>query len=354
MIKTLDLRKRFTSKSQAVVALDGVDLEINEGEVFGILGPNGAGKTTFFRLLSCLLRPTSGTAEVSGYDIVREPMKVRESVGLLCEEPSLYDKQSVADNLDLFGALYGMGKSGTTVRIKELASLLGFQNLLNKKTGTLSKGQRQKVSLARALLHEPDVLLLDEPTANLDPEVAENVRNSIKTLQRDDSKKRTILVSSHNLDEVQRLCGRVAIIDEGRVVKSGSVEDLSNKLWSGRKKVSISLKSNHIVEKGEQRWMDDVKKSFPLVTSISLIPTLQAISTGESPHYSLEIEFPDSTTEEEQEDAISEMIRMISASKDLRITSVEKAKHSLQDVYLKLLHDKDAEEKEREEGTVAN
>ena len=332
------------------MAVDRLSLEINDGEVFGILGPNGAGKTTFFRLLSCLLKPSAGTAELSGYDIVREPMRVRERVGLLCEEPSLYDRQSVRDNLELFGELYGLDKIRTKDRIQELARSLDFQNLLEKNAGTLSKGQRQRISLARALLHEPEVLLLDEPTANLDPETAENVRDSIKDLQKD--QKRTILVNSHNLDEIQRICERVAIIDDGRIVESGSIRNLSDKLWTG-KRVSIILKADRALEK--QAWLRDIEKQFPKITSVTLVPEFSEEGLGDTktnldshtaPHYRLEIILSNSASDEEKEDVTSGAIKIITATTDLKITSVETAKHSLQEVYLKLLRDKRDDEEQ--------
>jgi sodium transport system ATP-binding protein len=348
MIETTDLQKAFHSKWGETKAVDGISLRINEGEVFGILGPNGAGKTTFFRLLSCLLKPTGGTAEVSGYDIIREPMKVRERIGLLCEEPGLYDKQSVNDNLELFGALYGLDASRTKQRVSDLAGSLEFRDLLGKRAGTLSKGQRQKVSLARALLHEPEVLLLDEPTANLDPETAEKVRNSIRALHEDE--KRTVLVTSHNLDEVQRICEKVAIIDEGKVVESGAIDVLSSRIWAGRK-VTINLRADHALE--GTPLLDQIRREQPVVTSVDLVPGasggLTPTGAKASPlippiHYRLEVVLRDSASEDDQENVTSELVKIIATATDLRVTSVEAARHSLQEVYLKLLRDKEQDE----------
>ena len=346
MIESVGLQKAFRAGGGETKAVDGVSLRVNDGEVFGILGPNGAGKTTFFRLLSCLLKPTGGTAQVSGYDIIREPMKVRERIGLLCEEPGLYDRQSVNGNLELFGALYGLDPSRTKRRIGDLAGSLEFKDLLEKKAGTLSKGQRQKVSLARALLHEPDVLLLDEPTANLDPETAEKVRGSIRKLHEDEG--RTVLVTSHNLDEVQRICERVAIIDEGKVVESGSIEALSSKAWAGRK-VTINLRADHALE--DRSWLAGIRKRHPVVTKVDLLPGQSGGSpsvagvppAAPSPllRYRLEVVLADTASEEDRENVTSEVVRTIATATDLKVTSVEAAKRSLQEVYLKLVREKE-------------
>lgn len=274
-------------------------------------------------------------------------MEVRGRVGLLCEEPGLYDRQSVRDNLDLFGALYGLDKSRAEERVGDLAESLDFRDLLEKKAGTLSKGQRQKVSLARALLHEPEVLLLDEPTANLDPVTAELVRDSIRSLK---TEKRTILVSSHNLDEVQRMCERVAVIDDGEVLGAGPIETLSNKLWMA-KTVNISLKADRRLE--GQGWLREIEK-LPIVDTVSLEPESVAQSPLEdvlrpqrSPplYYVLEVVLTESATEEEAENVTSGIVKVIATSVDARVTKVARARHSLQDTYLKLLHDKGVDDK---------
>lgn len=345
MIETMDLQKIFHTNGGETRAVDGISLRVSDGEVFGILGPNGAGKTTFFRLLSCLLKPSSGTAKVSGFDITSEPMKVRERIGLLCEEPGLYDKQSVNDNLELFGSLYNLDGHRTEQRIGDLADSLEFKDLLEKKAGTLSKGQRQKVSLARALLHEPEVLLLDEPTANLDPETAENVRTAIRELH--EAEKRTILVTSHNLDEVQRICDKVAIIDEGKVVESGSIDALSSKVWAGRK-ITINLKADHALER--LSWLDDIRNKNPIVTKVDLLSGLSGSpsSSASTPpaaispplRYRLEVLLVDTASEEDRENVTSEVVKTIATASDLKVTSVEAAKHSLQEVYLKLVREK--------------
>ena len=336
MIHTVDLEKRFSIKEKRIIAVNKANLDIETGEIFGLLGPNGAGKTTFFRLLSCLLQPTFGTATVAGYDIVKEPTNVRKRVGLLCEEPSLYEKQTIHDNLWFFGELYRLERRHIEKRISELSGTLNFTDLLPRKPGTLSKGQRQRVSLARALLHEPEVLLLDEPTANLDPETASSVRLSIKELQKDE--KRTIIVSSHNLDEVEKLCGRVSIIDNGKVIRTGSVTLLRDEFSA--KSVLITYvgilpdTQSALIEQiqGVQEVRGDVSRSPGFDPSLDDANTLT--------HHGLEVVFASSASDQRVEEIISEVVRVVAATRWCNIVSVTSPKKSLEDVYLKLLHDR--------------
>ncbi|MGH2475728.1 MAG: ABC transporter ATP-binding protein, partial [Candidatus Limnocylindrales bacterium] len=187
-------------------AVRGIDLDVRRGEVLGLLGPNGAGKTTTVRLLTALIEPTEGTAVVDGFDVRRQADDVRARVGILTETPGLYDKLSASANLDFFGRLYDLDAATRAERIAHYLRLFGLWDRRADVAGTFSKGMKQKLAIARALLHDPSVVFLDEPTAALDPEAAFIVREAIETLRKAG---RTIVLATHNLDEADRLCDRI-------------------------------------------------------------------------------------------------------------------------------------------------
>ena len=190
-------------------AVRDVSLEVRPGEVLGLLGPNGAGKTTTVRMLTALIEPTEGTATVDGFDIRERPDEVRSRVGILTETPGLYEKLSARANLEFFGRLYGLDATARAAAIERWLRLFDLWERRDDIAGTFSKGMRQKLAIARALLHEPAVVFLDEPTAALDPEAAFVVRDAIEQLRRAG---RTIVLATHNLDEADRLCDRIAFI----------------------------------------------------------------------------------------------------------------------------------------------
>jgi ABC-2 type transport system ATP-binding protein len=195
-------------------AVRGIDLGVHRGEVLGLLGPNGAGKTTIVRLLTALIEPSEGTAAVDGFDVRDQPDDVRSRVGILTETPGLYDKLSAAANLDFFGRLYGLDTAARAERIDHYLRLFGMADRRDDIAGTFSKGMKQKLAIARALIHDPSVVFLDEPTAALDPEAAFVVRDAIETLR---TAGRTIVLATHNLDEADRLCDRIAFVRGGLV-----------------------------------------------------------------------------------------------------------------------------------------
>jgi len=209
-LRAVGLGRRFGDRW----AVRGIDLEVHRGEVLGLLGPNGAGKTTTVRLLTALIEPTEGTAAVDGFDVRTQPDDVRARVGILTETPGLYDKLSARTNLDFFGRLYGLDAATRAERIERHLRLFGLWERRDEATGTFSKGMKQKLAIARALLHDPSVVFLDEPTAALDPEAAFIVRESIETLRKAG---RTIVLATHNLDEADRLCDRIAFVRAGFV-----------------------------------------------------------------------------------------------------------------------------------------
>ena len=204
MIVAKGLTKRFGD----VLAVDGLDMDVNPGEIFGFLGPNGAGKTTTIRMLGALIAPTSGSANVAGHEIGREDNEIRRNVGVLTESPGLYDRLSAERNLSFFAELYDV--EDVSGQVERYLRLLGLWDRRADVAATFSKGMRQKLAIARAMLHEPKVLFLDEPTAGLDPEMARLVREFIGELK---SKGRTIFLCTHNLDEADRLCDRIAVVN---------------------------------------------------------------------------------------------------------------------------------------------
>jgi ABC-2 type transport system ATP-binding protein len=225
-ITTTGLTKNFGD----LVAVDHMDLNIPSGTIFGLLGPNGAGKSTTTRLLSTLLRPTEGTGTVSGYDIIMEPVRVREVIGVLPEESNhtLYPSLTAYENLEYFARLYDVPEDEIPERIEELLTFMVLWDRKDDKAGELSTGNRQRLALCRAILHRPKVLLLDEPTSALDPIAAKRVRELILELSK--KYKQTFLINSHNLPEVQRVCDRIAIIDEGKILLQGKTQELRSKL----------------------------------------------------------------------------------------------------------------------------
>ncbi len=214
------------------VAVDHLNLGVEEGEIFGFLGPNGAGKTTTVRILSCLLMPTSGSATVAGYDVLRQPQEVRRNVGLLPEVQGHYERMTAYENLEYYGQLYGVSGAELSKRVNGLLETMGLWERRGEKVGVYSKGMRQKLAVARALIHDPPVLFLDEPTSALDPEAQKRIHDDIIALSKE--RKRTILLCTHNLAEAEKLCDRVAIINRGRIVAVGGAETLRNELWSRR------------------------------------------------------------------------------------------------------------------------
>ncbi|MCD4801830.1 MAG: ABC transporter ATP-binding protein [Anaerolineales bacterium] len=223
MIITKNLSKNFKD----VKAVNQVNLQVKAGEVLALLGPNGAGKTTTVRMLTTVLRPSSGTAHVAGYDVISDAGKVRSAVGVLTEDHGLYDRMYILEYLDFFGQIYGMPAKEREGRIHYLLDKFDLLDAVDRRIGQYSKGMRQKLSLARSLLHSPPVLLLDEPTSAMDPASARLVRNAIKSLRSED---RAIIVCTHNLAEAEELADKIAIIRSGKIIVSGTYEELKQQL----------------------------------------------------------------------------------------------------------------------------
>jgi ABC-2 type transport system ATP-binding protein len=230
----------LTKYYESLVAVDHLTFKVEEGEVFGLLGPNGAGKTTTIRMLACLISPSEGSAEVSGHSIDEEPLAVRQTVGILTENPSLYERLTVQENMDFFAEAYNLTEPQEKAeRIRELLEFFDLWGRRNDKVATFSKGMKQKLAIARALVHKPPILLLDEPTAGLDPESAKEVRDLMRMLSR--REKHTILLCTHHLEDAERLCSRVMIINKGKSVVVGSPDELRNRI-ARKPSVQIDLK----------------------------------------------------------------------------------------------------------------
>ncbi|MBN1681844.1 MAG: ABC transporter ATP-binding protein [Anaerolineae bacterium] len=219
MIETNALTKNFKDFR----AVDNVTFTVEPGMIFAILGPNGAGKTTTVRMLTSILKPTSGWAHVAGYDVVQQPAHVRAHVGVLTEQHGLYERMKGMEYLDFFARIYHLSPEDRQQRPHMLMEHFGLGDALDKRLGEYSKGMKQKLALVRAMLHDPAVLLLDEPTSAMDPQSAKLVREAIKELRREE---RTIAITTHNLTEAQNLADRIAVIRKGRIIANGTFKDL--------------------------------------------------------------------------------------------------------------------------------
>ncbi|MCL4369319.1 MAG: ABC transporter ATP-binding protein [Chloroflexi bacterium] len=231
MITIENLTKSFGKK----VAVEGLTLSVREGEVLGLLGPNGAGKTTTVRMLACLIAPTSGRATIGGWVVGRDNDQIRANVGILTESPGLYDKLSAQQNLDFFARLYGLEDDLRGKQVEKYLRILGLWERRHEPVVGFSKGMKQKIAIARALVHEPKLLFLDEPTSALDPESAHTVRDFIETLR---SEGRTIFLCTHNLDEADRLCDRIAILRQ-RLIRVDTPSRMRSDLYGRRVEVQL-------------------------------------------------------------------------------------------------------------------
>ncbi len=241
MIEANALTKRYG----AVRALDKVSFEVRRGEVVGFLGPNGAGKSTTMRILTCFISPTTGVAKVNGYDVFDKPLEVRRGLGYLPQRAPLYTDMTVYDYLRFVAEVRGLDESKFKARLKKVVEVCGLAQSLGKDIGTLSHGYRQRVGLGQALIHDPPILILDEPTSDLDPNEKAEVLRYIKEIGKD----RTILLSTHNLAEVEEACARAIIVSKGRVVADGPLDDIRGK--TGRVRYVVAIDERH-AEAGNQ------------------------------------------------------------------------------------------------------
>jgi len=221
MITVKELTKRYARNT----AVDHISFEIQKGQIVGFLGPNGAGKTTTMRMLTCFMPPTAGTAIVAGFDVLEEPMEVKKRIGYLPETPPLYPEMRTGEYLEFVGSLKGLRKPELGKRVDYVCERCAVADVRDKLISKLSKGYRQRVGLAQAIIHNPEVLILDEPTAGLDPKQINETRDLIKSLAGD----HTIILSTHILPEVEQTCEQVIIINKGKVIATDSVNNLQNR-----------------------------------------------------------------------------------------------------------------------------
>jgi len=301
MIETHDLTRRFNGN----LAVDRLTIDVREGEVFGFLGPNGAGKTTTVRMLACLIRPTSGTARINGYELGRDNPQIRRICGILTETPGLYEKLSAEDNLLYFAHLYDV--EDPEAQVRKYLQMLGLWDKRDEPVGPFSKGMRQKVAIARALIHEPRLLFLDEPTAALDPESAKTVRDFIEELK---SEKRTIFLCTHNLDEAERLCDRIGVIRQ-RLIAVDTPDGLRRSLFGRQTEVQLAGVTPAIV---------DAVRGLEFVSHVQQDGNRLRISLSD----------PDA-----QNPVLVEQLVGAGA----KVQYVSEVKHSLEDVYLTLVRE---------------
>lgn len=266
MIEATGLTKRFGSTR----ALDKVSFEVRKGEVVGFLGPNGAGKSTTMRILTCFTSPTNGTAKVKGFDVFDDPLGVRQSLGYLPQRAPLYADMTVYDYLHFAAQIRGLDESKFKSRLKKVIEVCGLAQSLGKDISTLSHGYRQRVGLGQALIHDPPILILDEPTSDLDPNEKAEVLKYIKEIGKD----RTILLSTHNLSEVEEACARAIIVSKGRVVADGPLDEIRAKTGRVRYVVAIDEKRAEAGSKAPgAKEVDEALRKLTGATAIRELPT---------------------------------------------------------------------------------
>lgn len=307
MIRTEALCKYFQANGHTIKAVDGLNLEVRQGEVFGFLGPNGAGKTTTVRMLACLIAPTRGRAWVNGLAVGQADHQIRAQVGILTEAPGLYERLSARYNLEVFAELYGV--RDVKGQVEKYLRLLDLWDRRDTEAGTFSKGMKQKLAIARALLHEPKVVFLDEPTAALDPEAAKTVRDFIATLR---GQGRTIFLCTHNLDEAERLCDRIGVFKQ-RLIAVDTPDALRRQLF-GRQTVV------HLAQLTEGM--------LAAVRELSFVKHVDVLQEAGSARLIIGLDDP-----AEQNPAIVNAL----VGQGAQIRFVNELKHSLEDVYLSLI-----------------
>jgi len=266
MISASGLTKTFGS----VRALDNVTFEVKRGEVVGFLGPNGAGKSTTMRILTCFISPTAGSAQVSGHDIFDDPVGVRRALGYLPQRAPLYGDMSVREYLAFTAEIRGLSESTFRKRLGEVVEVCGLAQSLGKQIAHLSHGYRQRVGLGQALIHDPPILILDEPTSDLDPNEKAEVLRYIKQIGRD----RTILLSTHNLSEVEEACARVMIVSKGKLVADGPLAEIRG---SGGASVRYLIT---VGEEGAKRPVEELRRLFTGLAGISSVRELPSEEGG--------------------------------------------------------------------------
>jgi daunorubicin resistance ABC transporter ATP-binding subunit len=261
-IRTEDLRKTYKTSRGDVDAVRGIDLDVPEGEFFGLLGPNGAGKSTTIGMLTTLVRPTGGTAVVAGYDVVKNPVGVKRRIGVVTQNNTLDMQLTVAENLEFRSRFFGLSAREASRRAAQLIDAFGLGDRRKAMSSDLSGGQARRLLIARALVHKPAVLFLDEPTAGLDPQTRVNLWDILKVLH---DQGQTILLTTHYMEEAEGLCDRIAVVDHGRVLAEGSVDELKENAEA----VTIVT----------VRFEEDIPPDFPERAGLTGQPGISSVET---------------------------------------------------------------------------
>ena len=304
-IKATNLFKQFGD----FVAVDHISFDVKKGEIFGFLGPNGAGKTTTIRMLCTLSRPTGGKGTVAGFDIVKEDNRVREHIGLVSEKMIMYDRLTARENLRLFGELYNIQRDVLNRRIDELLHLVHMEKWANHQIGTFSTGMKQRINVIRALLNEPEILFLDEPTLGLDPQSTSDIRDFVRKINTDN--KTTIILTTHAMVEADILCDRVGIVDYGRIVALDTPANL--------KKI-ITGANTSVVE------LDVLRITPDIISRIQSLPCTEKVTVEGENHIKIHAS---------GEEAFGDIIDAVRSSEG-RIRSVHNVEPTLEDVFLHL------------------
>jgi ABC-2 type transport system ATP-binding protein len=302
MIETENLTRKFGE----LTAVDNLTFKVNQGEIFGFLGPNGAGKTTTVRMLCCLISKTSGTARIGDYEIDQpeDALKIRKIIGLVPDNVGLYESLTAYENLDYYGTLYRLTDSQKKERIEYFLKLLGLWEKRNVLAGAFSKGMKQKLAIARALIHDPEIIFMDEPTANLDPESAKTVREFILELKKE---KKTIFLNTHNLYEAQRVCDRIGILNT-KLMAVGTPQELEHSVHGRKTVIQLRQVNEAIIDSLKKLQLKNIVKEGNQLT--------------------VDIENP----QEENPDLINAIV-----AAGGRIETVTVTSSSLEDAYLKLV-----------------
>jgi ABC-2 type transport system ATP-binding protein len=306
VLRTDKLTKRFGS----LTAVDRVDLDVREGEVFGYLGPNGAGKTTTLRLLCALIAPTSGGAQVAGFTLGRQDADIRAAVGILTEQPGMYERQSAWDNLVFFATLYGLNRATAHAQAERFLRLMGLWERRDEAVATFSRGMKQKMAISRAALHEPRIMFLDEPTTGLDPDAAKTVREFIVALR---AEGRTVFLCTHNLDEADRLCDRIAFFSH-HVIRIDTPDHLRAELYGRATEFRIV--------------------PHPRAEDLARVRAVPGVRDAHLENGSIVVEAPDPL-------ATNPLLVKTLVAGGAEIAFVTERKPHLEDVYLKIVEPKD-------------
>jgi ABC-2 type transport system ATP-binding protein len=299
--------KNLTKTFGKFTAVDGISFDVKKGEIFGLLGPNGAGKSTTLRMLSTLARPTGGVATIGGYNIVKNDTKVRSLIGIVSEKMIIYERLTAKENLWFFGCLFGIPKEELHKRTDELLELVNLTPFKDKPVGTFSTGMRQRMNVIRALLNEPQVLFLDEPTLGLDPQSSVEIREFIKKLNKE--KGTTIIITTHMMLDADLLCDRIAIVDHGKIIALDTSANLK-KATIGANTLIIKLEISNLTS--------------DMLAKIKALPCVDAVTQEEQTKLRIIVH---------GEDAFDNILDQVRAIKG-KISSMENLQPTLEDVFL--------------------